>query len=441
MHVRVVIKHEVLVFQNQTVRRLDRHGVIERVDLVGQSDVGRERTGDRRIDVVIDHRALVHLRTGRQCTIESIGDQSIAVGVQLRQALEIESRTDGVIGQRRHDDREVRITQHLQRPADAVGDVPQLLAGTVQRTAGDDARRLATLGPEFGHQGTAGIGLNPQPAINVAVGNVDRFVDDVNDIDVVPNAAGDQRPAANDHAVVAVSVQHVVLDQRPRIADRVDPQFAEIGGRIEQPGRSTVVDHFELVERIDVRGDRRGDVIDEHVADHDRLAAADEQCARRVLTAAHATRIGDADRARIQRHAIAVEFDARIGQTKFGLLHLDRIKGRKLTLDAGLTAAAGDDRVVDRTAGTLADKNAAPLSRLDRTDPVTIIGVERAAGPVTDILERCQNHRNAGQTFGIEIGAELSLDSRSVQFHHGARIDRQRRIQTRPQHRIDGYQN
>ena len=114
------------------------------------------------------------------------------------------------------------MSDHLQRSPDPIGDVTELTGGGKPRASDHDPCWTTGSVFELRHQTPSRIALQPQPAKDVLVGDLDRVVDDVHDVDVVPDTGGGQLPAANLHPVDRVVVEHVPLDQRTGIADHVD---------------------------------------------------------------------------------------------------------------------------------------------------------------------------------------------------------------------------
>ena len=91
----------------------------------------------------------------------------------------------------------------MQHASNAIGDVQS-------RTT----RRKPCIGPEeFHHKALVRTALKPNPAIGVQVRHIDFRLHDMHNVCVVPDTLSCQSLAANDHAIPAVPLKHVVSNQ------------------------------------------------------------------------------------------------------------------------------------------------------------------------------------------------------------------------------------
>ena len=144
---------------------------------------------------------------------------SVVVRVLQRQAVQSETGADGVISQRRQNNREVRLTDNLQDATDTVIDIEWFAGG---REPGIGAG-------EFHNKAGIGIALQTQSAEGVEVRNSNFALQYMDDISVVPDGLSREGFTANDDTVHGVAAEQVAHDQRTLVVTIATIRVIEAG--------------------------------------------------------------------------------------------------------------------------------------------------------------------------------------------------------------------
>ena len=341
--------------------------------------------------------------------------RAVAVGVELRLIVQVESGPDRVVGQGSEDDRITGHAHDVEAAADPIVDFQRAARG----------REAGIVAPKLDHEAFAGTALERQPALVVVVGDDDLAAQHVDDVGIVPDRLGGQRLVADLDAVDAVVGHPVIAHERAVVV------VVAVKGR-KAARAPAPIGHDLRDQRVRVDADDRAVVVDEIVARDDRLRAAHEN--RRGLH-------GTAPVAGAPCAAAGVVLEPGVGDPGMRLLDLDRIEaGVPLAFDGRFAAGVGDDRLVDAGLRGGPEIQAGPIARSRR--PLRVVGivavlgrVERSAGPVPVVFQRGEHDfvaggpvDRAGASLGDELGADLRLDAAAVQLDDQAGIDPQARV-------------
>ncbi len=336
--------------------------------------------------------------------------RAVGVGVFRRQAERIEACADRVVLQRRQDHGVTGLTDHLHGTADPVIDV-KAVAG--RREPGISAGEL---------HDEAGVGSAHEPDAggSVEVLDDDLALQDINDVDVVPDALDGDLFAADLHAAEGAAGgpagggvdrvgDRVVADERAAIV--VVPRVA-----VDVAGAAARIGQGDVGERVGIDAHDRAQVVAKVVPHDHGLGPADED---------RGSDVGAAAVAAGTRRAGRVVFDPAVGHPQVALVHFDHVELVEPAFDGRLATAVAKVGIVDAGLRPGVQDDTAPVARGPRVGEVGM-GAEGAAGAVAVVAQAREDDRLASGALGNQLrGAPLQFDPRSLQLHDHAWIDGQ----------------
>ena len=242
--------------------------------------------------------------------------------------------------------------------------------------------------------------------------NDDLVLQDVNDVDVVPDALDGDLLAANQHAAdgAAGGPAGGRVDLVDRVGDRVvADERAEVivvaGVAVDVAGAAARIGPGDVGERVGVDADDRAPIVAEVVAQNHGLGAAGKDRGVFVRAAAVAIRARLAD---------GVVLDPAVGHAQVALMHLDHVELVEPALDGCLAAAVAEVGMINAGLRAGVHDDAAPIACGPRVGEIRT-GAERAAGAEAVVAEAREDDRLAGGAFRDQLrGAPLQLDPRPL---------------------------
>ena len=208
------------------------------------------------------------------------GCGSIVVRVKNREAIQIKTRTNGIVVEGSHDNREPRRTDDLNGSANSVIDIQFHSA----------CRESGICTQQFDNQAFCRTTLQPHSTECVMVRHVHFGLKNMHNICVVPNDLCRQDAATDLHAVHIIVAHAILADQRPGVVIKRRESLNEAC-------TATAIQSFKRIQRVDINADDKtvqrsvtGIVVTELIVDDDRLGATNEDRRRNVCPTTTAAR-------------------------------------------------------------------------------------------------------------------------------------------------------
>ena len=232
----------------------------------------------------------------------------------------------------------------------------------------------------------------------------DLVLEDVNDVDIVPDAldrdlvsanlkAGDRPGHGRDQPVLGHERAAIVVVR---------------GIPIDETAAAARVRTLHIAHRIGIDADEGALIVSEVVAENHGLPAANEDRRGHIRAAAGA--IG-------RRRACGVVLDPAVGQPQIALMGLDHVEPVEGALDRRLAATVGDVGMIDAGLGPCIEHDPAPVARSPDIGQVAV-GVERAARTEAAVAETREDDGTARSALGDQLArAALEFDPGGLKLH------------------------